>query len=108
MTCPRCQHENPVDATFCDECRARLEAACAACGEPEGRGLVPNGAQAFFTLATVRTISLPYTYRLRGFRNLLPMAVMMTLLPREVKLQTHVRLDGQVAQHAGRAQALDR
>jgi class 3 adenylate cyclase len=34
MTCPRCQHENPVDATFCDECGARLEAACAACGEP--------------------------------------------------------------------------
>src|SRR6266566_3823154 len=34
MTCPRCQHENPVDATFCDECGAPLEAACAACGEP--------------------------------------------------------------------------
>src|SRR5712691_4706435 len=34
MTCPRCQHENPVDATFCDECGARLEAACTGCGEP--------------------------------------------------------------------------
>src|SRR5713101_1482361 len=34
MTCLRCQHENPVDATFCDECGARLEAACGACGEP--------------------------------------------------------------------------
>src|SRR6266704_2539566 len=33
MTCPRCQHENPVDATFCVECGARLEAACSACGE---------------------------------------------------------------------------
>ena len=38
MTCPRCQHENPVDATFCDECGARLEAACAACGEPNRQG----------------------------------------------------------------------
>src|SRR5712691_10066529 len=38
MTCPRCQHENPVDATFCDECGARLEAACAACGEPNRPG----------------------------------------------------------------------
>jgi class 3 adenylate cyclase/tetratricopeptide (TPR) repeat protein len=33
MRCPRCQHENPVDAAFCDECGARLETACAACGE---------------------------------------------------------------------------
>jgi class 3 adenylate cyclase/tetratricopeptide (TPR) repeat protein len=38
MTCPRCQHENPVNAAFCDECGARLEAACAACGEPNRPG----------------------------------------------------------------------
>ena len=38
MTCPRCQHENPEGATFCDECGARLEAACAACGEPNRPG----------------------------------------------------------------------
>jgi class 3 adenylate cyclase/tetratricopeptide (TPR) repeat protein len=38
MKCPRCQHENPVDATFCDECGARLEAACAACGEANRPG----------------------------------------------------------------------
>ena len=33
MRCPRCQAENPKDATFCDECGTRLEAACANCGE---------------------------------------------------------------------------
>src|SRR6266436_7159096 len=38
MTCPRCQHENPVDAAFCDECGARLEVACVACGEPNRPG----------------------------------------------------------------------
>src|SRR5438128_2251037 len=38
MTCPRCQHENPVDATFCVECGDRLEAACSACGEPNWPG----------------------------------------------------------------------
>jgi class 3 adenylate cyclase/tetratricopeptide (TPR) repeat protein len=38
MKCPLCQHENPVDATFCDECGARLEAACAACGEANRLG----------------------------------------------------------------------
>jgi class 3 adenylate cyclase/predicted ATPase len=32
MTCPRCQHENPADAVFCQECGTRLEAACPGCG----------------------------------------------------------------------------
>ena len=28
MTCPGCQHKNPGDAVFCQECGSRLEAAC--------------------------------------------------------------------------------
>jgi ribosomal protein L40E len=32
MQCPRCQHENPSDAVFCQECGGRLEAACTSCG----------------------------------------------------------------------------
>src|SRR5262247_247024 len=32
MTCPRCQHENPADTSFCGQCGARLAAACSACG----------------------------------------------------------------------------
>ena len=38
MTCPLCEHLNPVDATFCDECGACLEVACAACREPNRLG----------------------------------------------------------------------
>jgi len=30
MQCPRCQHENPPKATFCDECGSRLEVVCGA------------------------------------------------------------------------------
>src|SRR5262245_25061839 len=32
MKCPRCQHESPADALFCQECGARLEVACPGCG----------------------------------------------------------------------------
>src|SRR5215468_6566602 len=31
MKCPRCQHENPVQAKFCLECGARLSPVCAKC-----------------------------------------------------------------------------
>src|SRR5215469_3687252 len=34
MKCSRCQHENPGDALFCQECGTRLEAACQSCGTP--------------------------------------------------------------------------
>ena len=32
MKCPRCQHENPPGANFCNACGARLELSCAGCG----------------------------------------------------------------------------
>src|SRR6267143_701308 len=31
MQCPRCQHQNPAEATFCGECGGRLEFLCPAC-----------------------------------------------------------------------------
>jgi class 3 adenylate cyclase/tetratricopeptide (TPR) repeat protein len=38
MKCGRCQHENPADAAFCDECGGRLEATCPSCGEANRAG----------------------------------------------------------------------
>jgi class 3 adenylate cyclase len=38
MQCPRCQHQNPLDAGFCDECGSRLEVTCPACGEANRAG----------------------------------------------------------------------
>src|SRR5262249_55112761 len=34
MQCPRCHHEGPAGAAFCEECGTRLEVACPACKEP--------------------------------------------------------------------------
>ena len=33
MKCPKCQHENPEDAVFCNECACKLEAICPECGK---------------------------------------------------------------------------
>ena len=32
MTCPRCQHENPHGARYCEECAALLARTCSSCG----------------------------------------------------------------------------
>jgi predicted amidophosphoribosyltransferase len=32
MKCPRCEHENPQGARFCEECAAPFSRACAGCG----------------------------------------------------------------------------
>ena len=33
MKCPNCQHENPEDARFCNECGHKLELICPECGK---------------------------------------------------------------------------
>jgi len=32
MKCPRCQHENPQGARFCEECATPLARSCSNCG----------------------------------------------------------------------------
>ena len=34
MKCPRCKHENPLEARFCEECAAPLGCTCPNCGAP--------------------------------------------------------------------------
>jgi class 3 adenylate cyclase len=38
MKCPKCQHENPEDARFCNECGHKLELACPECGKVNPAG----------------------------------------------------------------------
>jgi len=38
MKCPKCQHENPDDARFCNECANKLELVCPECGKANPPG----------------------------------------------------------------------
>jgi len=38
MKCPKCQHENPDDAKFCNECANKLEFLCPECGKANPPG----------------------------------------------------------------------
>jgi len=40
MRCPSCKHDNPGDASFCEECGAMVELICPAC-----KGSVSFGAR---------------------------------------------------------------
>jgi ribosomal protein L40E len=33
MKCPKCDHENPDDAKFCNECSNKLDLVCPECGK---------------------------------------------------------------------------
>jgi len=39
MTCPRCRHQNPGDAVFCQECGSGLEEPCSGCGTANQLGV---------------------------------------------------------------------
>lgn len=38
MKCSKCQHENPEDATFCNECGKSLQVVCDGCGKDNAPG----------------------------------------------------------------------
>ena len=38
MKCPNCQHENPEDSIFCNECGKKLELVCPECGKANQPG----------------------------------------------------------------------
>src|SRR5262245_21867077 len=69
MLCPRCRYENLVDAVFCQECGARLEAVCPSCGmgnQPSAKfcrkcGQQLAGAAVDFTSSSRPSLS-PDTY----------------------------------------------
>ena len=43
MQCPRCQHQNPSQAKFCEECATPLVRTCANCGTPVSPGRYCEG-----------------------------------------------------------------
>ena len=65
IRCASCQHDNPADAAFCDECGARLDLRCPQCGESNRAGakFCRKCGQGLGTLPTPTTkFSAPETY----------------------------------------------
>src|ERR1700730_16067398 len=37
MECPKCRHDNAIEARFCEQCAAPMAKACTNCGSPASR-----------------------------------------------------------------------
>src|SRR6266545_654803 len=64
MRCPRCQHENPQEAIFCNSCGARCEILCPCCARanpPESRFCSQCG-QPLEAAAAATTFTSPQAY----------------------------------------------
>jgi class 3 adenylate cyclase/tetratricopeptide (TPR) repeat protein len=63
MKCPKCQHENILEAKFCEECGAALVRACASCGSeaPAAAKFCPQCGQRLPLADTTRFTS-PRSY----------------------------------------------
>ena len=56
MKCSRCQHENPADAKFCEDCASPLQRSCSNCGAQlrANAKFCPQCAQPVDALASAR------------------------------------------------------
>src|SRR5262245_9392986 len=67
MQCPRCQHDNEADASFCEECATPMVRTCEKCGRPlsPAAKFCPGCAHPAGVLASAsatRSLNSPQTY----------------------------------------------
>jgi len=65
MRCPSCNHDSTADASFCQECGAKLESICPACkasvspgarfGKKCGTAIGPRKAAASTTVSSIKS-----------------------------------------------------
>ena len=89
MKCPKCQHENPSDAIFCNGCGQRLELACPNCGKtnPPGSRFC-NGCGHNLTLPSEPTHrELSFEEKLKKIQKYLPKGITEKILSQRDRIE---------------------
>ena len=89
MKCPKCQHENPSDAIFCNGCGQKLELACPNCGKtnPPGSRFC-NGCGHNLTLPSEPTHrELSFDEKLRKIQKYLPKGITEKILSQRGRIE---------------------
>ena len=89
MKCPKCQHENPSDARFCNGCGRKLDLACPECGKtnPPGSKFC-NGCGHNLTLPSGPTRrELSFDEKLKKIQKYLPTGITEKILSQRDKIE---------------------
>jgi class 3 adenylate cyclase/tetratricopeptide (TPR) repeat protein len=89
MKCPKCQHENPSDAIFCNGCGQKLELACPSCGKtnPPGSRFC-NGCGGNLTLPSEPSRrELSFDEKIAKLQKYLPKGITEKILSQRGKIE---------------------
>jgi predicted ATPase/class 3 adenylate cyclase len=89
MKCPKCQHENPSDARFCNVCGQKLELACPECGKtnPPGSRFCNGCGQNLTPPAAMPPKELSFDEKLDKIQRYLPSGLTEKILSQRDKIE---------------------
>ena len=90
MQCPKCQHENPSGAKFCNECATKLELICPECGmaNPPGSKFCNECAQGLIISASVPVPKdLSFDEKLAKIQKYLPKGLTEKILSQRDRIE---------------------
>ena len=90
MKCPKCQHENPSSAKFCNECATKLELICPKCGtaNPPGSKFCNECAQNLIIKTTKpATKDLSFDEKLTKIQKYLPKGLTEKILSQRDRIE---------------------
>ena len=89
MQCPECQHENPDDAKFCNECGHKLELACPECEKvnPPGSRFCNECGHSLSLLSKAKPKDLSFDRKIDTIQRYLPHDLSEKILSQRDKIK---------------------
>ena len=90
MKCQKCQHENPDDAKFCNECGNKLELACPDCGKvnPPGSKFCNECGHDFTTTSSEpKSKDLSFDEKLEKIQRYLPKGLTEKIISQKDRIE---------------------
>jgi class 3 adenylate cyclase len=97
VNCPKCQHKNPEDAKFCNECGNKLELACPECGKmnPPGSKFCNGCGQMLTVSDNAGTVQGSILSQPQSPRTYTPPHLAERILAEQVEMEARGTADGE-------------
>ena len=89
MKCPKCQHDNPDDAVFCNKCGSKLEVVCSACGKtnPPGSSFCNKCGQRMTEASQAHSRDLSFDEKIAKIQRYLPEGLTEKILSQRDRIE---------------------